>query len=69
VPKRSRCGDCGVAWNGYHHPGCDLETCAHCRRQRLSCGCEEPDGYDDLDDLDDLDGAVIIPLASFMRQR
>ena len=34
-----RCGDCGTPRQGYHHPGCDLEACATCAGQALSCGC------------------------------
>ncbi|MEQ1700942.1 MAG: hypothetical protein ABMA25_12585 [Ilumatobacteraceae bacterium] len=36
---RSRCGDCGVAHGGWHHLGCDLQSCPRCGRQLLSCGC------------------------------
>lgn len=34
-----RCGDCGVATGGLHHPGCDQAECPRCRGQLLSCGC------------------------------
>lgn len=46
-----RCGDCGVARGGLHHPGCDLQRCPRCRDQLISCACVH--GPDDLD-LDDL---------------
>ena len=34
-----KCGDCGVSIGSYHVEGCDLETCEHCGRQRIWCGC------------------------------
>lgn len=49
-----RCGDCGVARGGLHHPGCDLQQCPACGGQLLSCDCRfDEDGPDDGDDLDD----------------
>jgi hypothetical protein len=40
VPNNGgRCGDCGVASGGRHHPGCDMEKCPRCRGQLISCGC------------------------------
>lgn len=39
-----RCHDCGVAFGGAHHPGCDLERCPKCKDQLITCGClpDEP---------------------------
>ncbi|MEX1106596.1 MAG: hypothetical protein WEB78_10385 [Ilumatobacteraceae bacterium] len=44
------CGDCGVVWGGFHHPGCDLQRCPVCRYQLLSCGCIDSD--DETGDLE-----------------
>lgn len=58
-----RCGDCGVAPGGFHHPGCDLQRCPRCAGQFISCGCrfdedlfggdDDYDHYDDDDDFGD----------------
>lgn len=34
-----RCPDCNVAVGGYHHVGCDWETCPICGGQLISCDC------------------------------
>jgi len=51
-----RCGDCGVARGGLHHPGCDLQRCPCCTGQFISCGCRfDEDGFSDDPDDDDVD--------------
>lgn len=39
--NRRLCGDCGAPAGGFHHPGCDMETCPRCSHQLISCGCWE----------------------------
>jgi hypothetical protein len=31
------CHDCGCKAGGYHHAGCDMETCPECGGQLISC--------------------------------
>jgi hypothetical protein len=46
-----RCGDCGVARGGHHHPRCDAQRCPSCRGQLMTCGCRfDEDGPDDDSD-------------------
>lgn len=33
------CGDCSAPLGGFHHPGCDCETCPNCHGQLISCEC------------------------------
>jgi len=48
--KGQRCGDCGVARGGFHHPGCDLQRCGACGGQMLCCGCRfDEDGSADFE--------------------
>jgi hypothetical protein len=54
---RGRCGDCGVAVGGFHHPGCDIQRCALCGGQMFTCDCRfDEDGPDDEHCLDDEEG-------------
>lgn len=46
IPSSGRCGDCNVANNGFHHPGCDQEKCPRCQGQLISCGCLDEDEED-----------------------
>ena len=48
--EAERCGDCGVAPGGTHHPGCDLERCPVCAGQAFSCGCRFDEDGLELDD-------------------
>ena len=39
--ESSKCHDCGVMPDGYHHPGCDIEECPRCGCQLILCRCNE----------------------------
>jgi hypothetical protein len=52
APRARRCGDCGVRPGGFHHPGCDLQSCPVCGGQMMTCGCRfDEDGEPGLDSL------------------
>jgi hypothetical protein len=45
-----RCGDCNVLPGAFHHLGCDIQRCACCGGQMITCGCrfdEDDVGADD----------------------
>lgn len=52
---RTRCHDCGVAPGALHHPGCDIQQCAVCGRQMMTCGCRFDEDGPDEDEDDDVD--------------
>lgn len=35
------CHDCNTPPGGFHHPGCDMESCPNCYGQLISCNCIE----------------------------
>jgi hypothetical protein len=37
------CHDCLTPLGGFHHPGCDAESCPNCGGQVISCGCLSDD--------------------------
>lgn len=51
--KSARCGSCGVAVGGWHHPGCDLQRCPLCRGQMCSCDCLFDEDEVDEDEIDE----------------
>lgn len=56
--SRTRCGDCGVVPGGFHHLGCDIQHCAVCGGQMLSCGCRFDEDGPDEDEEDDGDDGL-----------
>jgi len=41
--KIRKCGDCGARPGELHVPGCDLERCADCGGQVITCACQSAD--------------------------
>lgn len=48
---RASCGDCGVIEGQIHVDGCDMERCAFCGHQRISCDCSTRHFYPKMVDL------------------
>jgi len=55
-----RCPDCGVAPEGFHHLGCDMQRCPLCAGQMISCDCRfDEDGPDPDDEDNELVGKAL----------
>lgn len=71
--RATRCGDCGVRRDGFHHRGCDMEECPRCAGQLISCGCDESEltaddmADDDFDPFDVRDSAEELHTDVFLR--
>lgn len=50
-----KCPDCGVEVGEWHCPGCDVERCALCGDQRISCDCAEEVANKTGQDPEDVD--------------
>lgn len=51
LSERASCGDCGVIEGQIHVDGCDMERCAFCGHQRISCDCSTRHFYPKMVDL------------------
>lgn len=40
IAKQQNCHDCDVEVGEIHDLGCDVEQCASCSRQLISCNCK-----------------------------
>lgn len=56
-----RCPDCGSAPGEFHSPGCDVERCAYCGRQSISCDCSDEQGRGGVAEVDRLPWTGIWP--------
>lgn len=52
------CHDCGVPLGGYHHPGCDGESCPCCGKQFLSCCCSTVGPFETFQALEEIRSPV-----------
>lgn len=54
LPDRATCGDCGVREGELHGDGCDMERCAFCGGQRISCACATRHFYPEMRGLGEI---------------
>ena len=36
-----KCSACKANYGKFHEPGCDMEPCSQCKRQKIACDCEK----------------------------
>jgi len=41
IINKNQCRDCGAKRGGFHHAGCDTESCPRCGGQALGCRCTD----------------------------